>query len=96
MPLIHYQLLHQVFTSEGQEKLRKNYEDEIAMMQTQITTLQCNLGDAMKREGISKDGEAKARQMEAKLTSVRQVIHSSSAQSMSLTCMIISVLRGEI
>jgi hypothetical protein len=75
-------------TSEDQEKMRKDYEYRIATMQTQITSLQRDLGDAAERERKWKDGEAKVRQMEEELVSLRRVIHSSSAQPTFLTCML--------
>lgn len=74
-------------TSEDQEKMRKDYEYRIATMQTQITSLQRDLGDAAERERKWKDGEAKVRQLEEELMSVRRVIHFSFVQSMFLTCM---------
>jgi hypothetical protein len=80
--------------------VRRNYEYRIATMQAQITSLQRDLGDAMERESKWKDGEAKlatkVMQMEEEIVSMRQVIHSSSAQTMSLTCMIISILTRKV
>jgi hypothetical protein len=65
--------------SEDQEKMRKDYEFRIATMQTQITTLQRDLGDAGDKERKVKEGEARVRQMEEELMSLRRVSISSSA-----------------
>lgn len=59
--------------SEDQEKMRRDYEFRIATMQTQITNLQRDLGDAGERERKWNEGEAKVRQMEEELMSLRRV-----------------------
>jgi hypothetical protein len=59
--------------SEDQEKMRRDYEFRIATMQTQITSLQRDLGDAGERERKWNEGEAKVRQMEEELMSLRRV-----------------------
>lgn len=58
--------------TEDQEKMRRDYEFRIATMQSQITSLQRDLGDAGERERKWKEGEAKVRQMEEELTSLRR------------------------
>ncbi|KAJ6603144.1 hypothetical protein B0H10DRAFT_2167264 [Mycena sp. CBHHK59/15] len=56
---------------EEQDKVRREYEYKIATMQTQITTLQRDLGDAGERERQRQDGEARVRQMEEELVVLR-------------------------
>ena len=58
---------------EDQEKLRRDYEYKIATMQTQITTLQRDLGDNTELERKSKEAENRVRQLEEELASMRQV-----------------------
>jgi len=58
--------------SEDQEKMKKDYEFRIATMQTQITSLQRDLGDGGERDKKLKEGEAKVRQMEEELMSLRR------------------------
>lgn len=59
--------------SDDQEKMRRDYEYKIATMQTQITNLQRDLGDAGEKERKWKDGEARVRQMEEELVGLRRV-----------------------
>lgn len=59
--------------SDDQEKIRRDYEFKIATMQTQITNLQRDLGDAAENERKLKDGEARVRQMEDELSTFRRV-----------------------
>jgi len=59
--------------TEDQEKMRRDYEYKIATMQTQITNLQRDLGDAGERDRKWQDGEARVRQMEEELVGLRRV-----------------------
>jgi protein SPA2 len=56
-----------------QEKMRSEYEYKIAKMQTQISTLQRDLGDADARERKWLDGEERVRKMEEELIGFRRV-----------------------
>lgn len=58
---------------EDQEKVKRDYEYKIATMQTQITNLQRDLGDAGEKERRWKEGETRVRQMEEELISLRRV-----------------------
>lgn len=79
--------------SEDQEKMKKDYEFRIATMQTQITTLQRDLGDAEERDKKLKESEAKVRQMEEELMSLRRVCFFSSL-ALYLTCVLWSACGG--
>lgn len=59
--------------SEDQEKIKRDYEYKIATMQTQITNLQRDLGDADERDRKWQEGEARVRQMEEELLGLRRV-----------------------
>ncbi|KAJ7188573.1 hypothetical protein C8R46DRAFT_25023 [Mycena filopes] len=56
---------------EEEEKIRREYETRISTMQTQISTLQREREDADEREREWMDGEARVRQMEEELNTVR-------------------------
>ncbi|KAG5645418.1 hypothetical protein DXG03_006242 [Asterophora parasitica] len=58
--------------SEDQDKIKREYEYKIATMQTQITNLQRDLGDADEKERRSQQGEARVKQMEEELESLRR------------------------
>lgn len=58
---------------EEQEKLRREYEYKIATMQSQITTLQRDLGDNAEHEKKRRESESRVRQLEEELGSMRQV-----------------------
>jgi hypothetical protein len=60
-------------SAADQEKIRSEYEYKIAKMQTQISTLQRDLGDAESKERKWLDGEEKVRQMEEELMGLRRV-----------------------
>jgi hypothetical protein len=60
-------------SAADQEKIRSEYEYKIAKMQTQITSLQRDLGDADARERKWLDGEERVRQMEKELLDLRRV-----------------------
>jgi protein SPA2 len=70
--------------SEDQEKMKRDYEFRIATMQTQITTLQRDLGDTGERERKWKEGEAKVRHLEEELIIVRRASISFTAHCMCL------------
>lgn len=59
--------------SADQEKMRRDYEFKIATMQTQITNLQRDLGDAAETERKWQEGEARVRQLEDELSTFRRV-----------------------
>lgn len=58
---------------DDQEKMRRDYEFKIATMQTQISTLQRDLGDTEERERKWNEGEVRVRQMEEELLDLRRV-----------------------
>ncbi|KIK09299.1 hypothetical protein K443DRAFT_83444 [Laccaria amethystina LaAM-08-1] len=70
--------------SDDQEKIRRDYEFKIATMQTQITNLQRDLGDAAESERKLKDGEARVRQMEDELSTFRRRAEEQSAAMRAL------------
>jgi len=81
--------------SEDQEKLRRDYEFRIATMQTQITSLQRDLGDAGDRERKLKEGEARVRQMEEELMILRRVSLCSLVYCVFLNRVLCYVQRAE-
>ena len=76
---------------EDPEKMRKDYEFRIATMQTHISTLQRDLGDAGERDKKLKESETKVRQMEEELVSLRRVRVSSFLRTVSDLCIVVSV-----
>ncbi|EEB96376.1 hypothetical protein MPER_04500, partial [Moniliophthora perniciosa FA553] len=58
--------------SAEQERMRRDYELKIATMQTQISNLQRDLGDAQQSDTKLKDSERRVLQMEEELASVRR------------------------
>ncbi|ESK93667.1 cell polarity protein [Moniliophthora roreri MCA 2997] len=58
--------------SADQERMRRDYELKIATMQTQISNLQRDLGDAQQSDTKLKDSERRVLQMEEELASVRR------------------------
>lgn len=63
--------------AEDQERMRRDYEYKIATMQSQISTLQRDLGDVDQKERNWKEGELKVQQMEEELAGLRRVSTSS-------------------
>lgn len=59
--------------SADQEKMRRDYEFKIATMQTQITNLQRDLGDASETERKWQEGDARVRQLDEELSTFRRV-----------------------
>lgn len=59
--------------AEDQEKMRREYEYKIATMQTQITTLQRDAGDANEKDRKLKESEARLRQLEDEAGNMRRV-----------------------
>ncbi|KAF8995499.1 hypothetical protein BDQ17DRAFT_1545214 [Cyathus striatus] len=70
--------------SEDQEKLRRDYEYKIATIQTQVTTLQRELGDKKETEKKWKESEARVRQLEEELVGIRRRAEEQSTQMLSL------------
>ncbi|KAG9220958.1 hypothetical protein CCMSSC00406_0002442 [Pleurotus cornucopiae] len=58
--------------TEDQERIRRDYEYKIATMQSQITNLQRDLGDAGEKEKMFKDGESRVQQLEDELATFRR------------------------
>ncbi|KAK7045688.1 component of the polarisome [Paramarasmius palmivorus] len=58
--------------SADQEKIRRDYELKLATMQTQISSLQRDLGDAQQSDSKLKESERRVMQMEEELVSVRR------------------------
>ncbi|KAG6813745.1 hypothetical protein H0H92_007697 [Tricholoma furcatifolium] len=57
---------------EDQDKLKREYEQRIALMQTQITNLQRDMGDVDERERRVEDAESRVRQMEEELATFKR------------------------
>ncbi|KAF5385935.1 hypothetical protein D9615_002290 [Tricholomella constricta] len=70
--------------SEDHDKMRREYEYKIATMQTQISMLQRDLGDADEKERKSKEGEARVKQMEEELASLRRRTEEQSSTMRAL------------
>ncbi|KAF8971065.1 hypothetical protein BDZ97DRAFT_1724181 [Flammula alnicola] len=73
-----------VSTSEDTEKMRRDYEYKIATMQTQITTLQRDLGDAAENEKRRKESEARVRQLDEELAGLLQRAEEQSLAMRSM------------
>ncbi|GLB37366.1 putative spa2 homology domain (SHD) of GIT [Lyophyllum shimeji] len=71
-------------TTEDQDKMKRDYEYKIATMQTQIANLQRDLGDAEERERRWKEGEARVKQMEEELASLRRRAEEQSSTMRAL------------
>ncbi|CAA7259162.1 unnamed protein product [Cyclocybe aegerita] len=65
--------------SEDAEKMRRDYEYKIATMQTQITNLQRDLGEAAANEKKRQESELRVRNLEEELMGLRQRAEEQSA-----------------
>lgn len=70
--------------SEDQEKMRRDYEYKIATMQTQISNLQRDLGDAEQKDKKLQDAEIKVQQMEDELKTLRKRAEEATASMRAL------------
>jgi len=66
-------MVSRLAASEEGEKMRREYEFKIATMQSQITSMQKELGDTAEQEKKRKESEARVRQLDEELASLRQV-----------------------
>ncbi|KAJ3508039.1 hypothetical protein NLJ89_g5970 [Agrocybe chaxingu] len=70
--------------SEDAEKMRRDYEFKIATMQTQITNLQRDLGEAAANEKKRQESELRVRNLEEELMGLRQRAEEQSATMRTL------------
>ncbi|KAJ7594607.1 hypothetical protein C8J56DRAFT_821455 [Mycena floridula] len=70
--------------ADDHEQIKRDYEFKIATMQTQISSLQRDLGDADQKERKWKEGEAKAQQMEEELVGLRRRAEEQTAAMRAL------------
>ncbi|KAF8638033.1 hypothetical protein AX16_010665 [Volvariella volvacea WC 439] len=66
------------------ERMKRDYEYRIATMQSQISSLQRDLGEANERESRSRGSEARVRQLEEELATVRQRFEEQSTAMRNL------------
>ncbi|TFK62244.1 hypothetical protein BDN72DRAFT_848826 [Pluteus cervinus] len=77
-------LISRASMNDDQEKMKKDYESRIATMQSQISSLQRDVGDSTDKDRKLRDSEARVRQLEEELGGFRKRFEEQSSTMRNL------------